>query len=420
MKRRFQKVFFKIYDFFSKIPKKTYETCAIILLALLLVIDLGYHLVKSMGDEMKTAPAKVSALSETLSLDALILRDEMPLDFDGDRYLFLCEDGERVNVGTELVHVYHSSVSESDLAALKEELVLEKTLTAAAGARLDKIRDAIVLKIEGKMLAIEEATKAGNLIKVSREEASLHALLLLRERLLGTVSLDDAIKDNAAAIATLKGRLGTPLNTVVSPSIGWFSSQCDGYERVLPSEGLFSLNQEALLSLFEKTPTSQPKAKIILSHNTYALAVIDEERARDFSLNKSYAVSLDHESFDLVLEKTVFKNQSDKVALIFSTTKLAKAVSLRRISPLSLTLKTHEGFKIPTSCIAEENGVYGVYILKGFRVEFREISIVYRDGNTAVCATDFTPEVYRALAENDNIIIEGEELYDGKIVSRLH
>lgn len=415
--RAIKKFFSKVYGFFSKIPKKTYELCAIILLAAILVIDLGYHLVTSMEEELDTAPAKISSLSEHLSLDALLLRDEMPLMFSGERYLFLCEDGERVNIGTPLVRVYPDTASADDLAALEGELSLQKTLTSASGARLEKIQSGIVLKIEGKMLLLEDALRDGNLVLAKREEASLDALMLLRERLLGTVSLEAAIADNERAIREIEARLPTPVNTVLSPAVGWFSSVCDGYESDLRPDMLSSMSQTALLSLFDKEPTLPPKAKLILSHETYAVAAISEELARSFSLNRQYDVTVDGTDLMLTLDKTVFENGSRKVALIFSSSALSKTVSLRRVSELSLILKTHVGFKIPTSAIAEENGVYGVYILKGFRVEFREISIIYRDGNTAVCAERFEPTAYRILSENDNVIIKGEGLYDGKIVS---
>ena len=411
--------FQKVLAFFRKIPKKTYELSAIILLAVILVVDLGYHLVSSMGEELKTAPAKLSSLSETLSLDALILRDEVPLDFSGECYLFLCEDGERVNIGTPLIEIYPDTTDADKLSALVAERSLEKVLKSAEGARLEKVRDGIVLKIEGKMLAIEKAMKSGNLSLAAKEEASLHSLMLLRERLLGTVSLDQAIKDNKDQLAELERAIGQPTGTVYADRVGWFSSLCDGYEGVLSGKDPTTLDQTALLSLFDEKPTAVPKAKLILSHKTYAVSAVSEEEARSFSLNKSYTVTLDGASLSLLLNKTVFKNQSDKVALVFSSGTLDKTVSLRRIASLSLVLRVHEGFKIPTSAIAEEDGVFGVYVLKGFRVEFREISIIYRDGNTAVCAAEFEPTDYRALSENDNVIIKGEELYDGKIVSRL-
>lgn len=417
MKAFFLKISGKIYDFFSKIPKKTYETCAIILLAALLVLDLGYHLVRSVSGDMETSPARLSSLSEKKSLNALLLRDEMSIDFEGERYLVLCDEGERVQVGTELVRVYADSTDPQDIADLEVELYLQRILKDGSTARLEKLRDTVVLKIETKQLVMEEALSSGNLQLAARSEREFHALLLLRERLLGTVSLDSAISDNEEKIATLTAKLGTPRAVVSAPSVGWFSSICDGYEEVLPFEEAMTMDQTSLLSLFEEKPKTQSKIKLILSHTTYAIASVDEKDAREFSLKGRYDVTLDGVALELILQKTVFQNQSDRVALVFSAAALSQTVALRRISPLSLILKEHEGFKIPVSAITSQEGVLGVYILKGFRVEFREISMVYRDGNIAICESDFTPTVYRALSENDNVIIKGKDLYDGKIVS---
>ena len=420
MKRRVKKKILKVlgivYDFFSKIPKKTYEMVAIILLSALLVLDLGYHFVRSVSGNMETSPAKVSALCEKQSLNALLLRDEMPIAFSGDRYLVLCEDGERVQVGTELVWVYPDTADADVIAALEVELYFEKMLADSAAARLEKLRDTVVLKLESKELEIENALTSGNLQLAKRGEEELYALMLLRERLLGTVSLDEAVADNQKRIASLKNALGEPIAAVTSPAVGWFSATCDGYEDSLPFEEAMAMDQASLLSLFDEQAKEAPKIKLILSHETYAVAAISEEDAREFSLRGRYDVTLDGVSLEMILQKTVFQNQSDRVALVFSTTALSQTVSLRRISPCSLVLREHEGFKIPVSAITSEDGVLGVYILKGFRVEFREISMIYRDGNIAVCAREFTPSAYRALAENDNVIIKGKDLYDGKIV----
>ena len=419
MKKRFFKIFGKIYDFFSKIPKKTYESCAIILLVALLVVDLGYHLIRSVSGEMETAPAKLSSLSEQKSLDALLLRDEMPIAFEGEKYLVLCEEGERVRVGTELARVYADSSDSEDIAALEAELFLQKLLYDSSNARLEKLRDTVVLKIEAKALSSENARAVGNLVLAAREEKELYHLMLLRERLVGTVSLEAALSENEKRIAALNEKLGAPIATVTSPAVGWFSSYCDGYETVLPYEDAMTMDQTALLALFEETPRDKPAIKLILSHTTYAVASVSEADAREFSLNDRYDVTLDGNALSLTLQKSVFYDGSDRVALIFSASALSQTVSLRRISQLILTLQCHEGYKIPVSAITSQNGVFGVYILKGFRVEFREISMIYRDGNTVICESDFTPTAYRALAENDNVIVKGKDLYDGKIVSRL-
>ena len=89
-----------------------------------------------------------------------------------------------------------------------------------------------------------------------------------------------------------------------------------------------------------------------------------------------------------------------------------------RIVNMSLTVETHEGFQIPTSAYVVYKGVHGVFVLKGFVVQFREVSVVYRKDSMLIA--EVSPKdksgLFKLLAENDNIIIKGEDLYDGKIV----
>ncbi len=401
---------------FQKIPRKTWETVGILSLALLLLIDLGYHLISSMKEDPETMTARRSVMSETVSPDAVILRNEVPLSVKGERFLFLAEDGERVNIGTPLIEIYPVSTSPDDLAALQAELSLRSLFSDADKARLDKIRESIVIKIEGKLLAIDRALENGNIQKAAREESTLQALMLLKERLLGTLSLEDAVKDSDKAIAALREKLGSPKEIVTAEQVGWFSSDCDGYESLLSSEDILKKSHAELSSLFDVTRGTVPIAKLILSHKTYAVSLLDSETARRFRQNASYQVEFDAMAVTVKLEKTLLSGDGGKTVLLFSTPETAKTVSLRRISRLSVTLTTYEGYKIPTSAIAEEEGVFGVYILKGFRVEFREIAVLYRDGNTALCDPTHEGSRFRALSENDHVIIKGDDLYDGKIL----
>ena len=91
---------------------------------------------------------------------------------------------------------------------------------------------------------------------------------------------------------------------------------------------------------------------------------------------------------------------------------------MKRITTMTLTVETHEGFKIPTSAYTVYKGVHGVFILKGFVVQFREISVVYRKDSMMIAEPSPKDKsgLFKLLSENDNIIIKGEDLYDGKII----
>ena len=73
---------------------------------------------------------------------------------------------------------------------------------------------------------------------------------------------------------------------------------------------------------------------------------------------------------------------------------------------------------MPISAVRMQDGVQGVYVLRGYEVVFKEIeTILETDGYFIVKENDGTPESRGKLALNDQIIISGKNLYVGKIVS---
>ena len=64
--------------------------------------------------------------------------------------------------------------------------------------------------------------------------------------------------------------------------------------------------------------------------------------------------------------------------------------------------------------LEETKQIPGVYILWGNEVKFRRIKELYRDGNMIVCEL---PSESGMLKMYDEVIINKENLYDGKIVN---
>ena len=63
--------------------------------------------------------------------------------------------------------------------------------------------------------------------------------------------------------------------------------------------------------------------------------------------------------------------------------------------------------------------VQGVYVLYGSEVQFKEISIVYAGNDYVLCdssPTDGTLFSGETISLYDQIITEGDDLYDGKVI----
>ena len=87
-----------------------------------------------------------------------------------------------------------------------------------------------------------------------------------------------------------------------------------------------------------------------------------------------------------------------------------------RVEQARLLLDDHEGIMIPNAALRTggEEGTVGVYIRDGIVVRFRKIKqILSEDEYTLV---EDTSGLDGYLALYDNIIVEGRDLYDGKII----
>ena len=413
----------KLIAFFKGISKKTYVSLVIFLITALLLIGVGSQLLGGLGGGLETMPAKTGALSEVLTADAYILREETLLAESGGRYIYRVADGEKVKVGTHIADVYPASADPLLIASLSASLQAEKLLASAEASRPEKLQDTLSLKIQGLLTLRDGCLKSGDLDGAYALEKELAVYMLCREELVGAEDLGALLTELRASIGVLQAGLGEPQRRVYADTVGWFSNKVDGYETFATSSSLGEMDYGALDRLFSERQVSVPSSvgKMISSHIFHFVTFLSSAEAEGFSVNKKYELALDGKSLSATLEKMTFQSGEDRVALTFSATSLAASLDLARISELTLVKAVHEGIRLPAAALVEEDGVYGVYILKGYVVEFREISLAYREGSTLILEKDPTETSgkHRVLSENDNVIIKGDDLYDGKILKRI-
>lgn len=406
--------------FLKRFSRRTYSTVAVILICAILLLDVGYHFSQGFSSSLETMSARVGTLGETVSFDAFLLREETPLGNASDKNVYCVADGERVKNGMTLMMTYPDSVKDESIADLTRAKQAISILESVNDARPEKVSETIELRISGVTLAIDEAVRNGNIEKANRQKDTLAALMLAREKLIGLADLSKAINDLTHSVNTIEKSLGEPIRVLTADKSGWFAYSVDGYESFASGETVKTLDYSALAALFDKdrSVTAEGACKMITSHKVYAVAFVDNDFAASFVIGRQYRVAVEDETLNLTLEKTVRQDGESRTALVFSSLSLTESLAMKRITNMTLTVETHEGFKIPTSAYTVYKGVHGVFILKGFVVQFREISVVYRKDSMMIA--DPSPKeksgLFKLLSENDNIIIKGEDLYDGKII----
>jgi hypothetical protein len=144
----------------------------------------------------------------------------------------------------------------------------------------------------------------------------------------------------------------------------------------------------------------------------------------DFVLGESYDIvfpySLDTE-LSMKLEKKITQTDSDDALLVFSSRTNYPDFSFLRYQPVELKHKTYKGLSVPKSAIRVKDGKEGVYVLDGNIVKFKTVDIMFENAGKYVCRL---PDDYNIayideekLSLYDIIIVEGNQIYDGRVLS---
>ena len=151
------------------------------------------------------------------------------------------------------------------------------------------------------------------------------------------------------------------------------------------------------------------------------------------NLKKGHEVTVDFPKenlFDIPMQVHAVSERTDNtVAVIFQCTQMNEAISALRLETAEITINTYEGFRISNELLRKnDDGLTGVYVLAGKRVQFKPIRILYHGNGYVIAApavyylengevdTAQTPAMQQ-IENYDQLIVKGKNLYDGKVIS---
>lgn len=103
--------------------------------------------------------------------------------------------------------------------------------------------------------------------------------------------------------------------------------------------------------------------------------------------------------------------------LVFSSMQMPENFNFLRRQTIEIVRASASGYRIPANAVRMEKDVQGVYILDGYIVRFRPIDPLLEVDNYLIVSTTYPDEDVTTLQEFDAVIVEGKNLYDGKVVS---
>ena len=218
-------------------------------------------------------------------------------------------------------------------------------------------RDVVLLETHIKEI-LDSTYKLNNIQLINKNKSDINSYITKKAKIAGELSPSGSyIKKLVNKRSEYENELNSNSEYLEATTGGVVSYRIDGYETVLSSENLESIDIELLKSLELKTgqlvEQSEEAAKIVNNYEAYIAVVISTPSAMNAKEGQKVTLQLNtNEEVPARIEKIV--DESDNRLIIFKVTKgVEDLVSYRKIS-LQIIWWSSSGLRVPNSSIITE------------------------------------------------------------------
>lgn len=400
---------------------KQFMKVIMLVLALMVASYILYNVIRSASSGVPTAQAVLYAASDGVSVEGFVVRQETVIPAAYDLVLPTKGEGEKVACGEEVAVTLRSAAAqerqeeinrtEQELEQLRLALTYQSQLTdnEAVAQRLASSAASFAGQVAQRRL--DAARAAGQELRS----------LLLRQSVgtSDTGAIQAQISQLQQQLDSLEASAASDTKSITAEAAGYYSAVADGYEALLTPQTLESLSVSDFQSLWKEAATApaQNAGRLIASAQWYYACTVESRYLEDLEVGDSLRVSLGSE-VDLELKMTVVRvhrEEEQGLLVLSSQDHLASVSALRRLNA-DVIFHSYNGLRVPREavCYNEESGSAGVYVLEGAKAVWKDIQLLYDNGDTYIAALDQSST--SNLWPEDLILLDTQELFDGKLV----
>lgn len=395
------------------------------------------------SNELTTEIAVKYDYSESISADAVIIREETIVNnnvADGVEY-YIVNDGDKVAVGSTVAKVFADETDAlfyNKTQEIDEKIaVLESLNTPYDNVSTDSAVDA---QIYLNICSLLDSVNDCNFKDRDTAAESLVYSINQRQRIVGTVSdFNPQIQALQQEKAKYTEAGSGYIAEIKAPKAGYFVADVDGFENVFDYDNVKDITVDDFAKTYVPENISDTAiGKIVSGLDWFIVCKLSADDALSLSHSESYPEIIFNSAtdepvpVDLVALNQPSK-QSDAVA-VFKCNYMNSTLSSLRHESIQIIINSFEGVRLSKDALhddyvqvvdneGEETGetarVQGVYILHGSELMFREVSVIYAGSDFVI--VDINPDSAilksgKTIIINDEVVIEGDDLYDGKII----
>ena len=365
-------------------------------------------------------------MSESVESTGLIVRNEIMIYYDGNNVFgFTAKDGERVTAGSVIGETFYNNeqaFAVIQLRNLDEEIAFLETLQNSSILTHTDLN--IVLKqTQNTTFQLLEIIDSGNYSHISTLENNLNFYFNRMQIAIGQeVDFASLLSQKIEERDLLLQSTQLPSSNINAPISGYFSSLSDGSENNINSSVIKEISPIELneyISTFNNTSSHSYIARIQPDYRWYVYTTVPLESASSFTIGRKVSVSflytpIENLPAEIISIEIDESNQIAKIGLLFTDVS-ADTVNMPSVQPIRISFREYTGLRIDKRALHIVDDVQGVYIRYGNILLFKPITPIYEDENYYL--VPLQPSAGNGVRLYDEIIVEGNDLYDGKLLS---
>ncbi|MBR5976398.1 MAG: hypothetical protein IK046_01135 [Clostridia bacterium] len=393
-------------------------------LSVLLIVYIVYQAYMIIHNPVGTELAYEFTVEDKLTADVFVARDETyVINRQKGTVIAAVENGSRVSKGEEVAHIFSETEAADTylkLRELEQEIDRYERLAKQSDNYLFNVRD-LENYIDEETIDLVTLISERNFSRLDEQVNDFRNKVVTKQ-----ISTGSAI-DFGSKLAALKAQYETlskeniKHRNVVASESGYYINGADGYENIVDCKEIKNITTDEVRAALAAEPKAVPEdavGRIVKEFNWYLITVVESKQVSGLKTGRSITVNLPYSSISSIDAKVYAMSENrdtGEIALVLSCNLMNPDVASLRHEAAEIVIASHTGLKIPTSALrVNDDGDKGVYVLSGNIAKFKKVNIIYSEKDFVLSKAEEGQDGYVRLY--DNIITEGKDLYDGKVV----
>lgn len=403
--------------------KNVVKKFVIIAIAITLLTYIGYQVYRMAYSPVKIEIVREYTVEDTVETDVFVAREEKYITNKKEGTIIsVIDDGSRVAKNQEVAVVFSDTEAADTYSRLREletEIERYKKLSSQSDNYTFNIND-LDENIDIASMDLVNSVWKKDFSAIDESINNVRDQIVTRQIATGN-NIDFNTKLSALETEYKElSKKNAEHSSVVSDSSGYYISGTDGLEKIVDTAKVKNLSVDDIYGVLKSRAEDVPDGaigKVVTDFTWYFLCVVDANRTGTLEVGDSITVNLPFSAVNSV-KATVYainENTGDKAAIILSCNLMNSDISSLRHETAELVTNSYTGLRVSATAIrVNDDGEKGVFVQNGNIIEFKKLNIIYTSDDYVLSSADSADDSFVRLY--DNVVTEGKDLYDGKIV----